>query len=120
MDSYTSNQTLDSLCLVAFHSRDISEEVDMPRGLRAQISPNEQRVLLSLSLHVLPENATSSEFEHLMKLDLIEVHDGVFDVTPLGRERVAAPRTKMTNIILYTERARQSPGRLYAHLYDAC
>ena len=64
----------------------------MPRGLQTQISPNEKRVLLSLSLHILPKNACSSEFEHLMKLDLIEVQDGVFDVTPLGRERLAAPR----------------------------
>jgi hypothetical protein len=64
----------------------------MSRGLRAQISPNEQRVLVSLSLKVLPENASSSEFEHLMKLDLIEVRDGVFDVTSLGRERLAAPK----------------------------
>jgi hypothetical protein len=64
----------------------------MPRGLRAQISPNEQRVLVSLSLRVLPKNASSSDFEHLMKLDLIEVRDGVFDVTPLGRERLAAPK----------------------------
>ncbi len=64
----------------------------MPRGLWALISPNEQRVLVSLSLRVLPENATSSEFEHLMKLDLIEVRDGMFDVTPLSRERLAAPK----------------------------
>jgi hypothetical protein len=92
MNSYTLNQSLDSLCPVAFHSREISKEVDMPRGLRAQISPNEKRVLVSLSLHVLPENATSSEFEHLMKLDLIEVRDGAFDVTPLGREKLAAAR----------------------------
>jgi hypothetical protein len=62
------------------------------RDLRAQISPNEQRVLVSLSLKVLPESATSSEFEHLMKLDLIEVRDGAFDVTPLGRERLAGPK----------------------------
>jgi hypothetical protein len=40
----------------------------------------------------LPKNASSSDFEHLMKLDLIEVRDGVFDVTPLGRERLAAPK----------------------------
>ena len=64
----------------------------MPRGLRALISPNEQRVLVSLSLRILPENASSSEFEHLMMLDLIEVRDGMFDVTPLGRERLAAPK----------------------------
>jgi hypothetical protein len=63
----------------------------MPR-LRAQISPNEQRVLVSLSLRILPEDASSSEFEHLMMLDLIEVRDGVFEVTPLGRERLGAPK----------------------------
>jgi len=27
-----------------------------------------------------------------MMLDLIEVRDGMFDVTPLGRERLAAPK----------------------------
>ena len=64
----------------------------MPRGLRALISPNEQRVLVSLSLRILPENASSSEFQHLLMLDLIEVRDGVFEVTPLGRERLGAPK----------------------------
>jgi hypothetical protein len=64
----------------------------MPRGPRAQISHNEQRVLVSLSLQILPKKAMSSEFEHLMKLDLIEVRDGAFHVTPLGRERLAEPK----------------------------
>jgi hypothetical protein len=40
----------------------------------------------------MPENASSSEFEHLMKLDLIEVRDGMFDVTPLDREGLAAAK----------------------------
>jgi hypothetical protein len=64
----------------------------MPRGPRAQISHNEQRVLASISLQILPKEATSSEFEHLMKLELIEVRHGAFHVTPLGRERLAAPK----------------------------
>jgi hypothetical protein len=66
----------------------------MPRGLRAKISPNEQRVLVSLSLKAFPERATSSEFERLLKLGLIEVCDGRFDVSPLGRERLAAETLK--------------------------
>jgi hypothetical protein len=71
----------------------------MPRGFWAQISHNEQRVLVSLSLQILPREATSSEFEHLMKLDLIEVRHGAFHLTSLGRERLneAALRPRLAN-----------------------
>ena len=64
----------------------------MPRGLRAPISPNEQRVLVSLSKHVLPGNTRPSDIEHLKKLELIETCNGGFDVTPLGHERLSAPK----------------------------
>ena len=68
------------------------QEDDMPRGLRAPISPNEQRVLVSLSKRVLPENVRASDIEHLKKLELIEARDGGLDVTSLGHERLSAPK----------------------------
>jgi hypothetical protein len=59
------------------------------RGLRAQLSPNDESTLLQLSLSVLDQDSLrASNLEHLIALRLVEARDGVLRLTPMGVLRV--------------------------------
>ena len=57
----------------------------MDRGLRAQLSPNEEATLRQLSLSGLDEKRLRpSNVEHLVALRLIDRRDGAWRLTDIG------------------------------------
>jgi hypothetical protein len=61
----------------------------MDRGLRAQLSPNDESTLLQLSLSALDQDSLrASNLEYLVALRLVEARDGVLRLTPMGVESV--------------------------------
>jgi hypothetical protein len=70
----------------------------MDRGLRAQLSPNDESTLLQLSLSGLDQNCLrESNVEHLVALRLIDARDGVWRLTAMGELRVKDLRRRVVS-----------------------
>lgn len=66
----------------------------MDRGLRAQLSPNEENTLRRIAMGLSHKDELNAQHvAHLAALQLIERPDGVWRLTALGRARNAGEAT---------------------------
>jgi len=71
----------------------------MDRGLRAQLSPNEETALRKIALEAVDRDCISlPHLEQLVALALIEARDGKWRLTEMGAARLIASGSKHTAV----------------------
>ncbi|WP_428661210.1 hypothetical protein [Reyranella sp.] len=69
----------------------------MDRGLRAQLSPNEETALRKIALGAMDRDYISlPHLEHLVALALIEARDGKWRLTQMGAARLISSESRHT------------------------
>jgi hypothetical protein len=66
----------------------VRQEDRMDRGIRASLSPNEERTLCRIAADMVPRAMlTARDVAQLLKLGLVREHAGNLELTPTGRDR---------------------------------